>query len=303
MTQLTWDQIGERYYETGVDHGVLYIPDSEGVYDVGVAWNGLTNVTESPAGAESNPQYADNIKYVDIRSAETFGATIEALTYPPEFAQFDGLAVPVDGVALGQQARKSFGLSYRTKIGNDTEGEDYGYKLHLVYGCSAAPSEKAYSTINDSPEPINFSWELTTVPAPATDYRPTSVITIDSTLVDAGALEALEDLLYGTVGSDPSLPTPDEVIAIFAGTPLATNVVVTGDVDSIDITGTTTNYLFTIEHWDGDSYEAVVGGTNVNEAAAEALTLANGVKRVTLRAAAGNYVPAAQQEVFIVNVT
>lgn len=303
MAVLTWDTVGERFYETGVDHGVLYIPNGSGVYDNGVAWNGLTTVTESPTGAEANPQYADNIKYLNLFSAEEFGATLEAFTYPDEFQQYDGLSVPVAGVTVGQQARLPFGLSYRTKKGNDLDGEDHGYKLHLVYGCSASPSEKAYNSINDSPEAITFSWELTTVPVSVTGLRPTSIITVDSTLVDATALAALEELLYGAVGVDPALPTPDEVIAIFEGTALTSNVVVAGDVDSIDITGTTTNYLFTVEAWDGDEWVAVVGGTAVNEAAAEALTLANGVHRVTLSAAATFYVPAAQVNPFIVNVT
>lgn len=302
MAELTWDGTGEKKFEAGVDHGVLYIPTA-GVYDNGVAWNGLTGVTESPTGAEANKTYADNIVYGVLTSAEEFGATVTAYTYPPEFEQFDGLATPVAGVAVGQQARGVFGFSYRTLKGNDAEGQSYGYKLHLLYGLTAAPSEKAYTTINDSPEMLEFSWEFTSVPVAVTDLRPTSVITIDSTDVDATALAALEELLYGSVGTDPQLPTPDEVIAIFEGTALASDVVVAGDVDSIDITGTTANYLFTVEQWDGDNYVAVVGGTAVNEAAAEALVLTNGVHRVTLSAAAGFYVPAAQQEVFVVVVT
>lgn len=303
MAVITWDEVGDRLYETGVDHGVLYIPNGSGVYDDGVPWNGLVTVTESPSGAEANPQYADNIKYLNLYSAEEFGATVEAFTYPDEFNQFDGASVPTPGVTVGQQTRRVFGLSYRTKIGNDVDGNDHGYKLHLVYGCMASPSEKAYTTINDSPEAITFSWEVTTLPVPVTGLNPTSVLVIDSTQVDPDALAALEELLYGTVSTDPSLPSPDEVIALFAGTALASDVVVAGDVDSIDITGTTTNYLFTVEHWDGSAYVAVVGGTEVNEAAAEALTLANGVKRVTLSAAAGTYVPAAQQNPFVVIVT
>lgn len=215
MTTLVWDQIGERLYETGVDHGVLYIPDSQGAYTSGVAWNGLTSISETPSGGEANAQYADNIKYLNLYSAEEFGATLEAFTYPDEFAQFDGLAVPVPGVVLGQQARKSFGLSYRTKIGSDLDGDDHGYKLHLLYGCTASPSEKAYNTINDSPEAIAFSWEISTIPVMVTGYKPTALITIDSTKVDAGDLAALEAFLYGTVGTDPSLPTPDAVIALF----------------------------------------------------------------------------------------
>lgn len=303
MTALHWDATGEKRYETGVDHGVLYMPDNDGIYADGVAWNGLVTVTESPSGAEANKTYADNIIYGNLISAEEFGATIEAYTYPEEFGEYDGTSSPTPGVVVAQQVRKTFGMSYRTLIGNDVEGTDLGYKLHLLYGLTAAPSEKAYSTVNDSPEMITFSWEVTSIPTNVTGLRPTSVITIDSTQVDSAALAALEELLYGGVSSDPSLPTPDEVIAIFAGTPTASDIVVAGDVDSIDITGTTTNVLFTIEHWDGDEYVAVVGGTEVNEAAAEALTLANGVKRVTLTAAAGSYIPAAQQEVFVVTVT
>lgn len=223
MTALTWDQTGERVYETGVDHGVLYLPNSAGDYDEGFAWNGLTTVTESPSGAESNPQYADNIKYLNLYSREEFGATIEAYTYPDEFAQCDGTLMPQPGVSVGQQTRKMFGLAYRTRVGNDVDGTDHGYKLHLIYGAMAAPSEKAYATINDSPEAITFSWELTTTPVEvgtvgSVAYKPTASITIDSTKVDADALAALEQLLYGTVGTDPSLPSPADVLALFEGT-------------------------------------------------------------------------------------
>jgi hypothetical protein len=216
MPPLAWDQVGERLFETGVDRGVLYIPDVSGVYALGVAWNGLTTVTESPSGAESNPQFADNIKYLNLLSAEDFGGTIEAFTYPDEFGQCDGSVVPEPGVVLGQQGRKSFGLCYRTLVGNDVEGTEHGYKLHLLYGCLASPSEKAYATINDSPEAISFSWEFTTTPAPATGYKPTALIVVDSTVVEADALGELEDLLYGTTAA-AKLPTPDEVIALFAG--------------------------------------------------------------------------------------
>jgi hypothetical protein len=216
MVPLTWDQIGERFYEVGVDHGVLYLPDAAGVYNTGFAWNGLTTVTETPSGAEASPQYADNIKYLNLISAEEFGATIEAFTYPEEFAECDGTALPEPGVALGQQGRKIFGLSFRTRKGNDIEGTDFGYKLHLVYGCQAAPSEKAYATINDSPEALAFSWEVTTTPVPVTDYKPTSLIVIDSTVVDPADLTALENLLYGAAAVEPALPTPDAVIALFA---------------------------------------------------------------------------------------
>src|SRR4249919_2141713 len=206
MTPLTWDQAGERFYETGVDRGVLYIPNESGVYDLGVAWNGLTTVTESPTGAEPNAQYADNIKYLNLISAEEFGATIEAFTYPEEFGQCDGSAVPAPGVIIGQQGRKMFGMSYRTRVGNDVEGTEFGYKLHLLYGCQAAPSEKAYATINDSPEAIAFSWEVTTSPAPVTDHKPTALIVINSTEVDAADLTALEDLLYGKATTEAALP-------------------------------------------------------------------------------------------------
>ena len=218
MPALVWDLVGDRYYETGVDHGVLYIPDAAGVYAEGVAWNGLVSVTESPTGAEATAQYADNIKYLNLISVEEFGATIEAFTYPPEWAQFDGLAVPTEGVFVGQQPRKMFGLSYRTRVGNDIEGDSYGYKLHLVYGAQAAPSEKAYNTINDSPEAITFSWEISTTPVPVTDLAPTSLIVIDSGLVDPAALTALEAELYGGVAA-ANLPSPDEVIAMFPATP------------------------------------------------------------------------------------
>lgn len=217
MSTLVWDETGKRFYETGVDHGVLYLPDAQGAYTMGVAWNGLTTVTETPSGAEPNAQYADNIKYLNLYSAEEFGATIEAFTYPDEFAQFDGLGVPSPGVTVGQQARKAFGLSYRSKIGNDLDGDDHGYKLHLLYGATASPSEKAYATINDSPEAIAFSWDLSTVPIAVTGMRPTSLMTINSTEVDAAALANLEQFLYGSAGTDPSLPLPDAVISIFSG--------------------------------------------------------------------------------------
>lgn len=217
MPPLTWDQVGERLYETGVDRGVLYIPDETGVYNSGFAWNGLTTVTESPAGAEATPTYADNIKYLNLISVETFGATVEAYTYPDEFAQCDGTIMPNPGVAVGQQPRKTFGLSYRTRRGNDVDGTDHGYKLHLVYGCTAAPSEKAYASINDSPEAITFSWVVSTIPVPVTDLKPTSLIVIDSTVVDAADLTALEALLYGASTTAAALPTPDAVIALFAG--------------------------------------------------------------------------------------
>ncbi len=219
--KLEWDQIGERLYETGVDHGVLYLPTT-GVYDRGYAWNGLTTVTESPSGAEPTPMWADNIKYLNVLSREDFMATIEAFTYPEEFAECDGTAQPQPGVALAQQRRRTFGLSYRSRLGNDEQATDYGYKLHLIYGALAAPSEKAYSTINDTPEAITFSWELSTTEVNVTGYKPTALVTIDSTKVSPAELEALEAILYGTDadGATPAvvarLPLPDEIISIFA---------------------------------------------------------------------------------------
>lgn len=219
MAALVWDQTSEHFYETGVDHGVLYIPDAAGVYATGYAWNGLTTITESPSGAEATPLYADNIKYLNLISVEEFGATIEAFTYPDEFAQCDGSATPSEGVTVGQQGRKTFGLSYRTRVGNDVAGADLGYKLHLVYGCTAAPSEKAYATINDSPEAITFSWEVTTTPVPVTGLKPTSLLVIDSTKVDATELASLETLLYGGAAAEATLPLPDAVIALFGLTP------------------------------------------------------------------------------------
>jgi len=215
--RLKWDQVGERFYETGVDHGVLYIP-TVGVYDAGYAWNGLVAVSESPSGAEVTPQYADNIKYLNLVSAEQFGATIEAFTYPDEFAQFDGTAEPQAGVLIGQQVRGTFGLSYRTQVGNDVTGTDFGYKLHLVYGAMAAPTEKAYGTINESPEALTFSWELSTTPVDVPGFKPTASMVIDSSKVDATNLAALEDMLYGTAGGDPRLPLPAEILSLFAGT-------------------------------------------------------------------------------------
>ena len=218
MTALVWDQVGERLYETGVDHGVLYIPDPSGEYVDGVAWNGLTTVTESPSGAAANPQYADNIKYLNLISAEEFGATVEAFTYPDEFAQCDGTAMPEPGVAIGQQSRKIFGLCYRTRVGNDLDGTDHGYKLHLIYGAQAAPSQKAYATINDSPAATAFSWDVTTTPVQVTGYKPAAMLSIDSSKVDADALAGLEDVLFGSSGVEARLPLPDEVLSMFSGT-------------------------------------------------------------------------------------
>lgn len=218
MSKLKWDQTGERLYETGVRNGVLYPLGASGTYPKGVAWNGLTAVTESPSGAEATPLYADDIKYLNLMSTEEFGATIEAYTYPDEFAECDGSAALATGVQIGQQARKTFGLCYRTALGNDVAGNDYGYKLHIIYGALAAPSEKAYATINDSPEAITFSWEVTTTPVNVTGFKPTASITIDSTKANATKLAALEEILYGKdaasgggEGADPRLPLPDEI--------------------------------------------------------------------------------------------
>ena len=213
MSKLVWDQIGERLYETGVKNGVLYVQEN-GAYPKGVAWNGLTAVTESPSGAEATALYADDIKYLNLMSNEEFGATIEAYMYPDEFAQCDGSAALVTGVMIGQQARKTFGLAYKTTIGNDTDGNDYGYKLHLIYGALAAPSEKAYATINDSPEAITFSWEVTTTPVNVPGYKPTASVTIDSTKVDKEKLAALEAVLFGTEDAEARLPLPEEIVTI-----------------------------------------------------------------------------------------
>lgn len=214
MSKLVWDQTGERLYENGVEQGVLYQQGTDGTYPKGVAWNGLTGVTESPSGAEATPIYADNKKYANMVSAEEFGATIEAYTYPDEFAECDGSAEIAAGVTIGQQNRKVFGLSYKTKIGNDTEGNDHGYKLHVVYGAQAAPSEKGYSTINDSPEAITFSWEVTTTPVNVSGFKPTASLTIDSTKVDATKLAALEAILYGATETEARLPLPDEIVTL-----------------------------------------------------------------------------------------
>lgn len=221
MTKLVWDQSGDRLFETGVSNGVLYVRNSEGEYPRGVPWNGLTAVTESPSGAEATPLYADNIKYLSLMSNEEFGATIEAYTYPDEFAECDGSAELGDGVMIGQQTRKYFGLAYKTVIGNDTEGNAHGYKIHIIYGAQAAPSEKAYSTINDSPEAITFSWELTTTPIEVTGFKPTATLIIDSTKIDAASLASIEALLFGTEAAEASLPTPDEILALLPAGPSA----------------------------------------------------------------------------------
>ena len=221
--KLVWDKAGEHYYETGVKNGVLYPMSASGTYPKGVAWNGLTAITESPSGAEATALYADDIKYLNLMSNEEFGATVEAYTYPDEFAECDGSASLTEGVYIGQQARKTFGLCYRTTLGNDAKGNDYGYKLHIIYGAMASPSEKAYSTINDSPDAITFSWELSTTPVAVANFKPTASLTIDSTKVDPQKLAALEEILYGKDGTgedhstgavDPRLPLPDEIATL-----------------------------------------------------------------------------------------
>jgi len=214
MAKIVWDNTGERLYETGTRNGVLYPIDANGEYSNGVAWNGLTAVNEQPSGGEPNPLWADDIKYLNLMSAEELGGTIEAYTYPDEFAECDGSAALATGVYIGQQARKTFGVCYRTTLGNDVVNNDYGYKLHLIYGALASPSEKAYATINDSPEAITFSWEFTTTPVNVSGFKPTASITIDSTKVDAEKLAALEAILYGTEEAEARLPLPDEVASI-----------------------------------------------------------------------------------------
>lgn len=214
MSKLVWDATGERKYENGVRNGVLYVMDENGTYPKGVAWNGLTAVTESPSGAEATALYADDVKYLNLISAEEFGATVEAYTYPDEFAQCNGEASLVDGVTIGQQPRKTFGMAYRTVLGNDIENESYGYKLHLIYGAVASPSEKAYATINDSPEAITFSWELKTTPVVVNGFKPTASLTIDSTKANAEKLSALEDILFGSESGEARLPLPNEIATL-----------------------------------------------------------------------------------------
>ena len=215
MSKIVWDQSGQRLYETGVKMGVLYVQDASGTYPKGVAWNGLTAVNETPSGAEATPLYADDIKYLNLRSAEDFGATIEAYMYPEEFEQCDGSAELAPGVKIGQQARNAFGLCYRTVLGNDIAGNDYGYKLHIIYGATAAPSEKSYATINDSPEAITFSWEVNCTPVEVEGFKPTASLVIDSTKVDAEKLAALEAKLYGDDNTEAMLPLPAEIAEIF----------------------------------------------------------------------------------------
>lgn len=214
MARLIWDEVGQRFFETGVKNGVLYVQDNDGSYKNGVVWNGLTAVTESPSGAEETPLYADDVKYLTLRSAEEFGATVEAYTYPEEFEQCDGSAAIAAGVTIGQQARRAFGLCYRTSVGNDIQGQNFSYKLHLIYGCTVAPSEKSYSTINDNPEAITFSWELSTVPVPVEGFSPTASLVIDASKVDEGKMELLENALFGDESNEAKLLLPNEIMEL-----------------------------------------------------------------------------------------
>lgn len=214
MSKIVWDEVGEHFYETGVKNGVLYPQDSTGAYPKGVAWNGLTAVNENPSGADANDIYADDDLYLTLRGKEIFGATIEAYTYPDEFGVCDGSAELAQGITIGQQTRKAFGLSYRTAIGNDVDGVDHGYKLHLIYGATASPSSKNYQTINDNPEAMTLSWEIKTTPIKVTGHKPTACLTIDSTKVAQGVMKKIEDKLYGTETGEATLPTPDEILAL-----------------------------------------------------------------------------------------
>ena len=214
MARLIWDEVGQRFFETGVKNGVLYVQDNDGSYQNGVVWNGLTAVTESPSGAEETPLYADDVKYLTLRSAEQFGATIEAYTYPEEFEQCDGSATIAAGVTIGQQARRAFGLCYRTAVGNDIQGQEFSYKLHLLYGCTVAPSEKSYSTINDNPEAITFSWELSTVPVPVDGFKPTASLVIDASKVEEGKMALLENALFGDAENEATLLLPNQIMEL-----------------------------------------------------------------------------------------
>lgn len=214
MARLIWDEVGQRFFETGVKNGVLYVQNNDGSYANGVVWNGLTAITESPSGAEETPLYADDVKYLTLRSAEEFGATIEAFTYPEEFEQCDGSALIADGVTIGQQARKAFGLCYRTAVGNDIQGQEFSYKLHIIYGCTVAPSEKSYSTINDNPEAITFSWELSTVPVPVDGFKPTASLVIDANKVEPGKLQLLENALFGDAENEAKLLLPNQIMEL-----------------------------------------------------------------------------------------
>lgn len=239
--RIAWDKAGEHIYETGVDHGVLFV-GTGGSYGNGVPWNGLTAVNESPSGAESNANYADNIKYLNLISAEDFGCTIEAFTYPPEFEICDGSAEIAPGVLIGQQNRRPFGFCYRTLIGNDLDGQDHGYKLHLIYGCTASPSERSYGTVNDSPEPISFSWEVATTPVDVPGFKPTASLTINSLNATKHSLKKLEDILYGTASAESRLPMPEEVMAIM-NEPDPVVITTSAPGNSVDLLGKTASDL------------------------------------------------------------
>lgn len=273
MSVVVWDDTGNKRFETGVDHGVLYPLNSEtAAYDTGVAWNGLTAVDEKPSGAAANPQYADNIKYLNLLSAETFAGTIQAFTYPDEFGACDGTQAPVAGLVIGQQSRQTFGLCYRTKVGNDVDS-DLGFKLHLVYGALAAPSEKDYTTVNDSPAAVAFSWDFSCTPVNVTDLAPTCLIVIDSTVVDSDSLSDLTDLLYGTSGTEPSLPLPDDVVALFAGSVTAITLDVPTDASNVITIPTQTGvtyYVDGVEHAGGALAAMSSGQSHVISARANA---------------------------------
>ena len=278
--KIVWDEAGKKLYETGVKNGVLYPQDASGAYPLGVAWNGLTAVTESPSGAEATPLYADDTKYLNLMSAEEFGATIEAYTYPDEFELCDGTAELATGVKIGQQSRKPFGLAYKTTIGNDIEGADHGYKLHLIYGATASPSEKAYKTVNDSPEAVTFSWETKTAPVVVTGKKPTASLTIDSTKVSAEIMTAIEDILFGTAGADPRLPLPNEIATIFgAAAPSAlalSSIVPADDASAIavasNITLTFNNKILREAIVVTSAAGAVIAGTKTWDATGKVLT-------------------------------
>lgn len=272
---IVWDQQGERLYETGVDHGVVYPINNSGLYTPGVAWNGLTAVNEQPSGAEANPLYADNIKYLNLVSAEDFKATLEAYTYPPEFEACDGTAAIVAGAIIGQQPRKIFGLCYRTRIGNDVDGDSHGYKLHLIYGCQATPSEKGYNTVNDNPDAITFSWEMNTTPVavniPGQDFKPTASLVIDSTKVSSSKLADLEAVLYGTAGTPARLPLPAEVYTILGatGSYMVTNYL-TNVVNSNEATSASGTYSATLTAAEDHTIENVIvmmGGVDITDTA------------------------------------
>lgn len=261
MAELLWDQTGEREFEVGVEKGVLYPIDDDGLYGDGVAWNGLTSVSEAPSGATVTKKYADNINYLSLVSAEIFEATIKAFTYPDEWAECDGSATPAPGVSVGQQTRRPFGLAYKSLKGNDTLGQDFGYILHLVYGGLASPSQKDYNTVNDTPDAIEFSWKLSTTPVAVPGLKPSAILKIDSTKADAAGLLALEHQLYGQAGTDPTLPSPADVIALLASTPTA---VIATKPAFVSSTGVITIPSITgVQYYRGDTHVAVANGATV----------------------------------------